>query len=370
MCKVICKVLYITNHSAFRKYYMTRNTIYLKHKLREGKPIRTIAKYIIKVIFFEDDKMEKMASIIHGISDGFKSVRGGVIVIVSTYNGEKYLPAQLDSLLVQKDVDLSILVRDDGSTDNTLSILEQYKISYPNIDYYTGDNVGVINSFNDLMRRPELDNYQFIAFCDQDDVWDEDKLLIAVNSIGNETKIPVMYCSNLMLVDSNLNQIKPMRKQLSKYTAYMSMVQNIGTGCTQVFNQAALMEYRKGIGSHMEMHDYWLTLVCMFLGKVIYDNNPHIKYRQHGNNVVGAKDKDVKTAFSNLKLKESTRISMLESFNDCYSLDESDYFIIEPLLHSKGFISRMKLLSSLKYIGITSSVTIGFKIRSMLSRMY
>ena len=74
---VLGKVLYVTNHSAFRKYYMTRNTIYLRDKLKQGQPARTIAKYVIKVIAFEDNKMEKMASIVHGVSDGLKKIRGG-----------------------------------------------------------------------------------------------------------------------------------------------------------------------------------------------------------------------------------------------------------------------------------------------------
>lgn len=68
------KVIYVTNHSAFRKYYMTRNTIYLRNKLKTGKPVRTIVKYLAKVVFFEDDKKDKMCSILHGILDGLKSV--------------------------------------------------------------------------------------------------------------------------------------------------------------------------------------------------------------------------------------------------------------------------------------------------------
>ena len=192
-----------------------------------------------------------------------------------------------------------------------------------------------------------------------------------MSNIESEIGMPVMYCSNLMLVDSALNPLRPMRKQITKYTAYMAMVQNIGTGCTQVFNHDALVEYRKGISSHMEMHDYWLTLVCMFLGKIIYDNNPHIKYRQHSNNVVGAKDKEIKTALRHLEPKASIRIDMLKEFNKIYSIGNDNLQIIEPLfLLGDGIKYRLFLLASIKYVGTSTSVTIGFKIRSILNCMY
>lgn len=369
---VLGKVLYVTNHSAFRKYYMTRNTIYLRDKLKQGQPVRTIAKYVIKVIMFEDNKMEKMASIVHGVSDGLKKIRGGVLVIVSTYNGERYLREQLDSLINQTGIEVHILVRDDGSNDGTVEVLKEYDERYENLSYYAGENKGVIASFNDLMLRPELDQYEYVAFCDQDDVWDHNKLHIAASYIGEDNTIPVMYCSNLMLVDSNLNPIKPMRKNVKKYTAHMSVVQNIGTGCTQVFNRKAVELYRQGIGSRMEMHDYWMTLLCLFLGKVIYDNNPHIQYRQHGNNVVGAKDKHIRIALKNLnEAGAGVRIPMLSDFIDHYRIAESDLRIIYRLIeHEAEILSQVLILVSPLYKGISREVSIGFKLRVLTRKLY
>lgn len=314
---------------------------------------------------------DRLVKIINGTSNDIVPVNAKTIIIMSTYNGEKYLSQQLDSLINQKHLSVDILIRDDGSTDNTESILKEYKNKYENIDYYLGDNKGVIDSFNDLIMNSVLDDYQYIAFCDQDDVWDDDKLIIAISNLMNEQdKVPLMYCSNLTLVDSELNTIKTMRKTIKKYAAEMSLIQNIGTGCTQVFNHQALMEYRKGIGMHMEMHDYWLTLVCMFLGKIIYDNNPHIYYRQHDENVIGARDKSVSNAINNLK-STGHRISMLKDFIDTYSLAMPDVKIINSIaLYDQSFFSRIKLLFSTKYVGFDSRVTFGFKLRAMLRKIY
>ena len=92
-----------------------------------------------------------------------------ILILMSTYNGEKYLSEQLNSLLLQENVNIKILIRDDGSTDNTHKILNFYSSNYPNISWYTGENKGPALSFMDLLfNAPESDYY---AFCDQDDVW-------------------------------------------------------------------------------------------------------------------------------------------------------------------------------------------------------
>ena len=90
---------------------------------------------------------------------------------MSTYNGAKWLREQLDSVLSQEGVDISILVRDDGSTDETVSILEEYAKVHHNVRFYAGPNKDVMGSFNDLMAIEAVDHYEYVAFCDQDDVW-------------------------------------------------------------------------------------------------------------------------------------------------------------------------------------------------------
>jgi glycosyltransferase involved in cell wall biosynthesis len=323
---------------------------------------------------FEDEKMEKMASIIHGISDGIKASEnvGGVLVIVSTYNGERFLPELIDSVLNQQGVDVHILVRDDGSSDKTVEILKLFSQQHENFDYYRGNNVGVINSFNDLMLRPEVDKYEWVAFCDQDDVWLPDKLYVAVSALQDcvNEDIPLMYCSNLELVDESLNTIGVMRKHVRKYTLPMSTVQNIGTGCTEVFNQTAVQLYRQGIGKRMEMHDYWMTLVCMAFGKVIYDELPHIKYRQHGNNVVGAREKNIVIAVSNINNQDSAsrRIEMVQDFIDTYKAIVVAYTKFTNI--NNNLLNKICVILDPRYRGIDNKVTVGFKVRTIIGKMY
>ena len=100
---------------------------------------------------------------------------------MSTYNGERYLREQIDSILQQIDVEIELIIRDDGSNDGTVQIIEEYASKYPCISYYCGDNVGVGKSFMELLKNaPTADYY---AFSDQDDVWLKDKLIRAVKAI-------------------------------------------------------------------------------------------------------------------------------------------------------------------------------------------
>ena len=128
-----------------------------------------------------------------------------ICVMLSSYNGEKYIKEQIDSILAQKiDGEMILLVRDDGSTDETKQILNEYRSKYNNISWYTGDNLKAAKSFWDLVNSaPDADYY---AFCDQDDVWYPDKLVRAINALEKEA-IPALYASNVVVVDQNLNSI-------------------------------------------------------------------------------------------------------------------------------------------------------------------
>lgn len=223
-----------------------------------------------------------------------------ICVMLSSYNGEKFIKEQIDSVLAQKlDEELILLVRDDGSSDKTIQILEEYRRTHKNIFWYTGKNLRAAKSFWDLVNcAPEADYY---AFCDQDDVWQEDKLDRAIKMIGNEAS-PVLYASNVLVVDQNLNPIGNMG-QGEKYTDFPhSLVYSMAPGCTFVFNREALKVLRNfDRSAYIYIHD-WLThqLIAM-TGKVIYDSRPSMLYRQHGNNVIGAPKKGVKKYIAKVK---------------------------------------------------------------------
>lgn len=217
-----------------------------------------------------------------------------VAVLMSTFNGEKYLRTQLDSILNQVDVDLKIYIRDDKSSDSTLSILKEYSDKYDNIFWYSGTtNKGACESFFELMSQKREEEYYALA--DQDDIWDCDKLISAINLMKNyPNNIPLLYYSNLRIVDCNgtflrNSHVKPMIPG-AKYS-YFSDV--FVTGCTAVYNKK-LADYAVTIKpTNFSMHDTWLYIVASMMGKCVYDFDPHISYRQHSRNVIGTRKKRI-----------------------------------------------------------------------------
>ncbi|MED0676155.1 glycosyltransferase family 2 protein [Aneurinibacillus thermoaerophilus] len=212
-----------------------------------------------------------------------------VQVLLSTYNGEKYLEEQLDSVLAQSYQNLSILVRDDGSMDSTKAILERYKKKYENIKVLLGKNKGVIASFFELLRQAS-EEVDYFAFCDQDDYWQADKLETALRRLKNiDESIPALYCGRVELVNERLEHIGmyPLRKRGPSFEN--AIVQNIATGCTIVMNKAArrLILSRLPQPENVVMHDWWFYLVVSAFGIVIYDPESKMLYRQHGANTVG-----------------------------------------------------------------------------------
>lgn len=260
---------------------------------------------------------------------------------MSSYNGEKYIEEQMDSLLRQKDVDVRILVRDDGSKDRTLEILEGYAQRNPNVRYFKGSkNLGPAKSFLELMTHyPEYPDCYFYAFCDQDDVWDDDKIICAVNMLKKEEqKLPLLYYSNLRIVDQDLNFCRNSHTGAhvspNRFTALM---QNHATGCTVVYNRTAMELVVNHMPEDVTMHDSWTYRVCSVFGKTIYDPEPHISYRQHGGNVVGTYQKRLSykvyvKQFKRLFRKDfQPRFNSVKTFYDLYG-DMVDPEIKEKLI--------------------------------------
>lgn len=212
-----------------------------------------------------------------------------VAVLMSTYNGEKYLREQIDSILNQIDVDISLYIRDDGSSDGTIAILEEYRKKNNNFFFYVGPNKRSCGSFLELLNREYQED--FFAFADQDDVWKHDKLISAISQIevaDDACLVPVMYHSNLDIVDENLlfYRLSHPKPLITKYK-YQPFIENLSTGCTVVFNKKAYELARKYRVDSYSMHDAYMFTLCSVFGKVVYDFSSHIKYRQHSNNVVG-----------------------------------------------------------------------------------
>lgn len=207
-----------------------------------------------------------------------------ITVLMSTYNGERFLREQMDSILKQQDVDVRILIRDDGSKDNTLSIIEDFQ-QHGQVDYYTGPNLGPAYSFLHLLQQAPVCRYY--AFADQDDMWLDDKLSTAVKHLQKAGDQPALYFSCTQLADEKLRPLDS--PTLRPYLTFgESLIYEFIPGCTMVLNQA-LREILNTYHPHyLPMHDVWIYSVALAIGaQIIFDKKPHILYRQHGNNTIG-----------------------------------------------------------------------------------
>ena len=212
-------------------------------------------------------------------------------ILMSTYNGEKYLKEQLDSILNQSLPVSSILIRDDGSTDRTMEILAEYSQRYPQITYYPERNIGAAESFMELIGMADA-QMDYIAFSDQDDVWLPGKLERAVSCLERmqNREVPLLYCSNTIPVDSQLHPLPTDSLPRNVRPSFgNAIVQNINTGCTCVVNGALIRVARHKHPKFVIMHDWWLYLIATCFGEVYWDSEAYIEYRQHVNNEVGAK---------------------------------------------------------------------------------
>ena len=210
-----------------------------------------------------------------------------VQVLMSTYNGEKYIREQIDSILNQKGIEVNLLIRDDGSSDNTVKIIQEYAGKDSRVTVYSGANLKSAKSFFELVAK--AGNADYYAFSDQDDVWALDKIEAAVKTLSTKDNTkPLLYYCNMKVVDENLNFFYLLHAH-NKRTDYRYSVltEYYAAGCTMVFNEAAQELCSNHIPQGNIMHDTWMEVLCQFFGTVYYDPNAYIFYRQHRNNVIG-----------------------------------------------------------------------------------
>lgn len=272
--------------------------------------------------------------------------------MLSTYNGEQYLKKQILSIITQETVKIKLVVRDDGSTDNTKEILCSFASKYDNIEILFEENVGFVKSFTRLVNHVvyKYGKEYYFAFADQDDIWYPNKLITASTCLSRySSETPSLFCSNSYLINSNNEIVGRFRKNYPRFTRGNVIFYGTFQGCSMVFNYAALKEY----DTHppiLAYHDRWMYLICHFLGNVIYDNSPLFGYRIHESNVVGTKVKE-DTIMQDLaklhrKKKNQNRV-VIERFVDCWGLrmKSSDLDNINVYFsYPESWISKMKLL--------------------------
>ena len=230
-------------------------------------------------------------------------MKNNLSILLATYNGEKYLSEHIDSLLKQTYQDFILYVRDDGSNDHTVDILEHYQELHPQKIKLMADAVkhrGAMNGFFYMLQ--EVNSYYYM-FCDQDDVWLPNKIEVAMKKM-KETEalspnIPIVVHTDLYVVNKNLDIIQPsfwkimkLKVNLLQEFKYLATC-NCVTGCTMMINERA-KQVSFPVPEGCLMHDFWISLASARSGKVVNVPQSTILYRQHGFNVVGMQDRSIK----------------------------------------------------------------------------
>ena len=279
-----------------------------------------------------------------------------VVVLMSTYNGEKYLREQMDSLLRQEGVAVEIFVRDDGSTDSTVSIIEDYANKNSNVHLNIGKNLGVGNSFMNLVEHAP-DDFDYYAFSDQDDIWLENKLSKAIEVI-KDIDGPTLYCSNQTLVDSEGEKIALRYNKVLDLSTEQILFVNRVQGCTALWNS----DLQKILSTQLpsrellicRIHDVWVGMVASVCGKIIYDENSYILYRQHENNVVGAKESSrldlLQSKVKKLRNKtfRNSRSLMAKEMVRLFPIDASKHSMLTIAADSKSLAGKKRIIQNYK----------------------
>jgi glycosyltransferase involved in cell wall biosynthesis len=300
-------------------------------------------------------------------------------ILLSSYNGEKYIRIQLDSLLAQTYQDFKVLIRDDGSLDKTREILEEYAQRESRITWYGLENLGVVESFFDLIKRADL-TCDYFAFADQDDEWLPEKLEKAIKALqSNGSAEPMLYCSDKIIVDEKLRPLDvQVTREIRKPSFGNALVQGICTGCTAVWNRK-LMEVLTG---HMPrrienvvMHDWWLYLTASCLGAIYYDEHAYIRYRQHQSNKIGAMITKRQLFFYRMKQLKKPRGEIYRQVKEFVMVFEREMpaknkdLAIELLKAEKSILSRLKIVKNKEIFRQKTNDDLVFRIIVLIGKL-
>lgn len=304
-----------------------------------------------------------------------------ILVLLSTYNGETFILDQLQSLMSQESVAVYVLIRDDGSEDSTGKIIDSFVKEHDCISYIRGNNIGCVHSFVELAKKAyeEYREFDYFAFCDQDDVWESQKLFRAsslLDSVPTASEPPCkLYGSAYQMVDKDLNPI-PTSVLPSLLTFGESLIVQPTIGCTYVFNRNMLRLFLKGNPKEMLMHDSWMYKVCLGCGgKYIGDTESYILYRQHSHNVKGGEKSFLQRwhqRFDNFCHNRKSRTIQAESLLKTYGEDltiENKKILEDFVGMTSSFRKRIKVMCSTKYNTISFTHNLLFRIAVLFNKV-
>ena len=295
-----------------------------------------------------------------------------VLVLMATYNGEKYIEQQLESLFAQADVEVSLLVRDDGSTDSTLEILDRWSKTH-RVTWYADGHLGAKYGFLQLVGKALESDTTYFAFCDQDDFWYPDKLQTALSHLQTaQPGKPALYYCGQTLVDAELKPLS-VHKLNAKRTLPARFVFGDIAGCTGVFNRALAEAVAAYKPEYMRMHDLWVMKVCCAIGgQVFVDPEPHIAYRQHGSNVEGLSNSlrsKVNRFFRYYRHDITAHMAQLKKGYDGRLCDEYRALIDRILLCKEKPSARWALLRSYNIDFCNKGIALAFFLKVLFNKL-
>jgi glycosyltransferase involved in cell wall biosynthesis len=303
-----------------------------------------------------------------------------VTILLCTYNGERFLEDQLDSLESQTHRKWVLVVSDDCSEDGTLDILLRYKSKWPQgkVSIRSGPRLGFCQNFLSLACDPNLRGSYF-AFCDQDDVWSPDKLKIALqaHSTNLNQKLPFLYCGRSTYVTDALKPCGYSPLFLFPPNFRNALVQSIGGGNTMIFNYAAKLIIEKAGPLDVVSHDWWVyQLISGAEGIVFYDPTPHILYRQHDGALVGGSN-SLPAKYRRFVMMIKGRFRDWNSLNTAALMEASHLLSINNQgilklfikLRNAGFRDRLRLMNVCGLYRQTRSGTISLYVAAFLNKI-
>lgn len=268
-----------------------------------------------------------------------------VQILMSTYNGEEFIREQLDSILGQSYPDVDILIRDDGSSDDTFVILKEYEERHPNIRVYQGKNLGVNKSFFDLLKKSDA-NAAYIGFCDQDDYWLPEKIEKAAGQLGR-MEGPSLYCGAKTLVNENGEILKNQQNPHVRPGFGNAVIESVCSGCTLLMNREMADIIIPRLPEDVIHHDWWCYMAATYLGSMFYDEDSYIYYRQHKGNEVGASGSffaQVRAKARDLKKRRGDLKKQLSDFRRFYHTELDKDGLVDAILNAETFPGRFLIL--------------------------
>ncbi len=260
-----------------------------------------------------------------------------VSIAMATYNGEQFIAKQLDSILAQSYKNLEIVICDDRSSDSTPAILKNYVMQDRRIKlFFNTENLGLVKNFEQALL---LCSGDYIAFSDQDDLWEKEKISSLLQEIGEFSLIH--SDASLINTDGEIfarSYSRYSRKILGK-DIYSYLLHNNVTGCTALFSRK-LLEHALPFPDHIFVHDWWLTLCAYKFGGITYVDEPLIRYRQHGRNQIGAADaRKIHPFNAREKAYKKTLMFMKTLMNVSFFSSQEKKFITEAHSYFSEFFS-------------------------------